>query len=130
MAYYESLWDMFTRIGSMIKPEDPNCKFSALRKFSMGDVLKSYALCTQARSGDVTGERPGIFDIIARKEWDAWAEYRGVSKEKAQRMCINFITLLIEKEGFTTEDPLKDSKEQEYKDCLVGEGMDEKDIEN
>mgnify|MGYP006122838299 CR=1 FL=1 len=95
----------------MIKPENPNCKFSAEEKFSMGDALKTYGLCTQARFGDVPGERPGIFDIRARKKWDAWAEYRGVSKEDAQRMCVNFITPLIENQGFSTENPQKDSKE-------------------
>ena len=44
-------------------------------------------------------------------------------------MCMNFIIPLIEKEGFSVEDPQKAEKVQEYKECLAAEGLNQAAIE-
>jgi diazepam-binding inhibitor (GABA receptor modulator, acyl-CoA-binding protein) len=47
------------------------------------DMLALYGLYKQATAGDVTGSRPGIFDVKGRAKWDAWSEKKGTSKEAA-----------------------------------------------
>jgi diazepam-binding inhibitor (GABA receptor modulating acyl-CoA-binding protein) len=47
------------------------------------DMLALYGLFKQATAGDVTGSRPGIFDVKGRAKWDAWSEKKGTSKEAA-----------------------------------------------
>jgi carboxylesterase len=47
------------------------------------DMLALYALYKQASVGDVTGSRPGMFDVKGRAKWDAWAGKKGTPKEAA-----------------------------------------------
>jgi diazepam-binding inhibitor (GABA receptor modulator, acyl-CoA-binding protein) len=45
--------------------------------------LRAYALYKQAKEGDATGERPGMFNVVARAKYDAWAALKGKTKEDA-----------------------------------------------
>ena len=54
-------------------------------------LLKLYALFKQGSSGDVTGERPGATDFVARAKWDAWQQLSGTSAEDAKRQYVNLI---------------------------------------
>ncbi len=47
------------------------------------DLLALYGLYKQATEGDVTGKRPGVFDLRGRAKHDAWATVRGKSTEDA-----------------------------------------------
>ncbi|PIE91352.1 MAG: acyl-CoA-binding protein [Acidobacteria bacterium] len=53
--------------------------------------LKLYALYKQATKGDVEGSRPGVFDMINRAKYDAWAAYAGKAKEEAMQAYIDFV---------------------------------------
>ncbi|GGX36788.1 acyl-CoA-binding protein [Pigmentiphaga litoralis] len=46
-------------------------------------LLKMYSLYKQGSQGDVTGERPGMTDFVARAKWDAWQTQAGKSREQA-----------------------------------------------
>jgi carboxylesterase len=46
-------------------------------------MLRLRALYKQARSGDVSGERPGVTDVIGRAKYDTWSELRGTAREVA-----------------------------------------------
>ncbi|MES2944915.1 MAG: acyl-CoA-binding protein [Pseudomonadota bacterium] len=46
-------------------------------------LLELYALFKQATLGDVTGERPGMMDMVGRSKYDAWAKRKGESRESA-----------------------------------------------
>ena len=46
-------------------------------------LLNIYALYKQATAGDVTGERPDAFDVVACAKFDAWEALEGTSKEDA-----------------------------------------------
>ncbi len=48
-------------------------------------LLKLYALYKQATSGDVTGNRPGGFDIEGKLKYDAWAKLKGKTKDAAMQ---------------------------------------------
>ena len=43
-------------------------------------MLKLYALFKQAKAGDATGSRPGMFDMVGRAKYDAWARLKGMSR--------------------------------------------------
>jgi diazepam-binding inhibitor (GABA receptor modulator, acyl-CoA-binding protein) len=57
------------------------------------ELLQLYALYKQATEGDVTGDRPGGFDFKAIAKHDAWAGFKGKSKEQA----MNDYIALVEK---------------------------------
>lgn len=49
------------------------------------DLLELYALYKQGSEGDVSGDKPGFFDFIARAKYEAWARLQGTSQEEAMR---------------------------------------------
>lgn len=54
-------------------------------------LLKIYALFKQGSSGDVSGERPGMTDFVARAKYDAWAGLSGMSQDEAMQQYIDLI---------------------------------------
>ncbi len=57
-------------------------------------LLKIYSLFKQATDGDNTGKRPGFTDLVGRAKYDAWAELKGTSKDKAMQDYIALINSL------------------------------------
>lgn len=60
------------------------------------ELLDLYALFKQATDGDVSGDRPGGFDFKAIAKYDAWAEKKGLSKEKAMEEYIQLMNKLVQ----------------------------------
>lgn len=54
-------------------------------------MLKLYALYKQATKGDVSGKRPGMFDMIGRAKYDAWTAIKGVPEEEAMQQYIDLV---------------------------------------
>jgi diazepam-binding inhibitor (GABA receptor modulator, acyl-CoA-binding protein) len=57
-------------------------------------LLTLYAFYKQATIGDVTGSRPGGFDIVGKSKYDAWAKLKGTSKEMAMQAYIEVVSRL------------------------------------
>ncbi|HZQ94119.1 MAG TPA: acyl-CoA-binding protein [Candidatus Sulfotelmatobacter sp.] len=57
-------------------------------------LLKLYALYKQATAGDVSGERPGSFDFVARAKFDSWSAIKGSDPEEAMRQYIRLVNSL------------------------------------
>ncbi|MBI4859874.1 MAG: acyl-CoA-binding protein [Candidatus Riflebacteria bacterium] len=57
-------------------------------------MLKLYALYKQATAGDVSGARPGLFDLVGRAKYDAWAEEKGKTEEQAMQAYIDLVESL------------------------------------
>lgn len=57
-------------------------------------MLKLYALFKQAKSGDVSGKKPGMFDMVGRAKYDAWAGLQGMSQESAMEAYIDLVASL------------------------------------
>ena len=51
-------------------------------------LLKLYALYKQGAGGDVSGNRPGMLDLVGRAKYDAWKTLEGTSQEDAQRQYV------------------------------------------
>ena len=59
------------------------------------DMLSLYAHFKQASAGDVSGSRPGMFDMINRAKFDAWAALKGMSKAAAEQAYIDKVNGLL-----------------------------------
>ena len=59
------------------------------------DMLALYANFKQASSGDVSGKRPGMLDIVGRAKYDAWADLKGVSSGDAKQTYIDTVNRLL-----------------------------------
>lgn len=57
-------------------------------------MLRLYALFKQAKTGDVSGNRPGMFDMVGRAKYDAWAGLKGTTKETAMQAYIDLVNSL------------------------------------
>lgn len=58
-------------------------------------LLQLYALYKQGTAGDVSGRRPGMFDLKGRAKYDAWAKRKGTSKADAQLAYVALVDELL-----------------------------------
>ena len=58
------------------------------------DMLNLYALYKQASVGDVSGDKPGMFDFVAKAKYEAWEELTGVSADDAMKRYIEKVKKL------------------------------------
>jgi diazepam-binding inhibitor (GABA receptor modulator, acyl-CoA-binding protein) len=77
------------------KFEDAQTRVKKLSKSpSNDDLLDLYALYKQATAGDVTGSRPGVFDLKGRAKFDAWTKTKGTSKDDAMTKYVALVDRL------------------------------------
>ena len=57
-------------------------------------MLKLYALYKQGSVGDVSGDKPGMFDFVGAAKYDAWERVKGVSQASAQQQYIDLVKSL------------------------------------
>lgn len=58
-------------------------------------LLKLYALYKQATEGDVTGEKPGMFDFKAAAKFNAWTAQKGKTTAQAEADYISLVNSLL-----------------------------------
>ncbi|MGF1465434.1 MAG: acyl-CoA-binding protein [Sandaracinaceae bacterium] len=58
------------------------------------DLLALYGLFKQATAGDVSGKRPGMFDLKGRAKWDAWKAREGTSADDARAAYVALVDRL------------------------------------
>ena len=61
-------------------------------------LLKLYAYYKQAVDGDVSGDKPGMFDLVAKKKYAAWEEIKGTSADEAMRLYVAEVERLLNEE--------------------------------
>lgn len=59
-------------------------------------MLKLYALYKQATSGDVSGAKPGMFDMVGRAKYEAWEKVKGTANDAAMQQYIALVQKLKE----------------------------------
>ena len=64
-------------------------------------LLALYALYKQASVGDVSGDRPGALDMVARAKYDAWSKKRGMPADDAMRGYVALVEELRKREAVT-----------------------------
>lgn len=60
-------------------------------------LLDLYANYKQATDGDVSGERPGAFSMVARAKYDAWAGLKGTKPDDAMKAYVKIVEGLLKK---------------------------------
>jgi acyl-CoA-binding protein len=63
------------------------------------NLLFLYAHYKQATTGDVSGKRPSMLDVIGRMKFDAWAKLKGISKAEAETRYIAKVKALLAADG-------------------------------
>lgn len=58
------------------------------------NLLKIYALYKQANIGDVSGPKPGAFNLRGKAKYNAWEELRGMSQAEAMTAYVALIESL------------------------------------
>lgn len=66
----------------------------SLPQQSNDNLLALYGLYKQASSGDVSGKRPGVFDLKGRAKHDAWTAQKGKNKQDAMHEYIELVDKL------------------------------------
>lgn len=69
------------------------------------EMLELYALFKQAKFGDNTTSKPGIFDPKGRKKWEVWTSKKGMTKEAAMKLYVEIVNRLLEKLGAEQPEP-------------------------
>jgi diazepam-binding inhibitor (GABA receptor modulator, acyl-CoA-binding protein) len=57
-------------------------------------LLELYGLFKQSTEGDVSGEKPGMFDFVGVAKYEAWETRRGVTKDDAMQAYIELVDRL------------------------------------
>lgn len=58
-------------------------------------LLNLYSLHKQASVGDVSGEKPGMFDFIAAAKYNAWSTKKGLTREEAMQQYVDLVAGLL-----------------------------------
>ena len=58
-------------------------------------LLELYSLYKQSTDGDVAGSRPGMFDLVGRAKFDAWAKRKGTAKDAAKTAYVALVEKLL-----------------------------------
>ena len=65
-------------------------------KPSNDNLLDLYSLYKQATEGDVSGDKPGMFDFAGRAKYDAWEDREGMSADDAMTAYVELVNKLEE----------------------------------
>jgi len=57
-------------------------------------MLQLYALYKQGSSGDVAGNKPGMFDFVGVAKYEAWERLKGLTQDDAMNQYIDLVTKL------------------------------------
>ena len=57
-------------------------------------LLKLYALFKQGSAGDVSGNKPGLFDFVGAAKYEAWERLKGLSADDAKSQYIDLVSKL------------------------------------
>jgi len=57
-------------------------------------LLDLYGLFKQATKGDVSGDKPGIFDFVGAAKYDAWERRRGMTEDEAMQAYVELVDKL------------------------------------
>lgn len=57
-------------------------------------MLQLYALYKQGSSGDVSGDKPGMFDFVGTAKYEAWEKLKGTSTDSAKTQYVDLVKRL------------------------------------
>ncbi|KAJ7688436.1 hypothetical protein B0H17DRAFT_1068717 [Mycena rosella] len=61
------------------------------------EKLTMYSLYKQATVGNVTGPRPGLWDMLGRAKWDAWSKHKDLDPYEAKWLYVGALMKVLRK---------------------------------
>ncbi len=55
------------------------------------ELLDTYKYYKQVTVGDCNTDRPGMLDLKGKAKWDAWNGIKGMAKEEADRLYVEYV---------------------------------------
>ena len=74
--------------------DDATARAKELPHQSNDRLLELYGLFKQATAGDVSGERPAMFDFKGAAKFDAWERRRGMTTDEAMQAYVDLVDRL------------------------------------
>jgi len=59
------------------------------------EKLAMYSLYKQATAGNVTSPRPGMWDMLGRAKWDAWAKHKDLDSHEAKWLYVDALLKVL-----------------------------------
>jgi acyl-CoA-binding protein len=59
-------------------------------------LLELYALNKQATMGDISIDKPAMFDFVGAAKYNAWSTKKGMTKEEAMQLYIQLVDQLFQ----------------------------------
>lgn len=59
-------------------------------------LLELYGLFKQSTVGDVSGEKPEMFDFKGAAKYDAWESHKGMTKDEAMQAYVELVDRLAD----------------------------------
>jgi len=59
-------------------------------------LLELYGLFKQSTEGDVSGEKPGMFDFVRVAKYEAWENRKGMTTDEAMRAYVDLVDRLAD----------------------------------
>ena len=59
------------------------------------ELLKLYGLFKQGSTGDVSGKKPGMFDIKGQAKYKSWEKFKGTSQDEAKQQYIDLVNDIV-----------------------------------
>jgi len=81
-------------MGIQAEFDDAVARSKGLPGQSNETLLELYGLFKQATQGDVTGDRPGMFDFKGAAKYDAWSTRQGMSRDEAMQAYVDLVNSL------------------------------------
>jgi len=66
----------------------------SLESLSNEELLDLYGLFKQSTVGDVSGSKPGMFDLKGKAKYEAWSSRKGLSKDEAMKKYVALVKKL------------------------------------
>lgn len=80
---------------------------------------------------DYMPDRPSAIDPLERLKWDYWAKLDGMSKDEAQKLWLETVIPLMDKQKYDWTNPRKAEIDKKYNKCVeeqLAEGKTKADI--
>eukprot|EP00759_Apiculatamorpha_spiralis_P040721 PhF_6_TR39600/c0_g1_i1/m.58680 len=79
--------EKFSKFVNLITTPPPHVTYKATND----EKLLYYALFKQSTVGDCTQPKPSMFNIVAFKKWESWANVKGMTKEQAMQQYVETV---------------------------------------
>lgn len=132
MPFFESDLEIFERVAPLFNQESPQHTIKLGEHYGWDEVEPLFVYLAQALYGDVTQyqpTRPPFTEPLEQLQWDYWSKAAGVSKKEAREKFLAAALPIMDRGGFSWENPNKALVDKNYEDCISSKLAEGKSLE-